>query len=350
MILGISVYYLFFIFFSSVIKTKIFYFWTFLLFCHLLGAIFSIDYNNSQHFSLLKGTAFTLLVFYPIYYYSRKIGLNINLLIKFAFFLLPLFIAHYFLNYKAILESRISGRTDIVNNVAYYLVAFIPFLFLLKRINLLHLIIFIIVQALIFYSAKRGAIIVGFIEFVGMCIFIFSRNELNIFKKFLSFFIISGLVFVVTKYYIDFSENSVSRFLSLFEGNYSGRDTIYGSLLNTWYESGSLFVFLFGFGFGSSLQNSGTGNLAHNDWIELLFSFGLSGLFLYSLLIFSIIKILHKVFVDGEHSILSIVLFLVIFVNSLNYRFIYAFEGFLYILLLLFFEQSTIPSFKVKVR
>ena len=267
--------------------------------------------------------------------------LDVNLLIKFSLFLFPLFIVQYFINYQILLDSRISGKVDVVNNSAYSLTAIIPFLFLLIRHRTLIPFVFLVLEALILFSAKRGAILAGAFEFLGMIGFVFfNQGSKNWIAKSVFVLLLLGSVLFLSTNFIDFSDYTFARFSSLSDGNFSGRDLIYASLLNTWYTSESVSNIFFGYGFGSSMLYSGTGNFAHNDWIEMLFSFGIFGLLLYFLLMFSITKILYNVFKNNTHSIMAAVLFCVIITNSLNYRFLYAFESFLYILLIIFLEKT----------
>ena len=267
--------------------------------------------------------------------------LDDNLLIKFSLFLFPIFIVQYFINYQIILDSRISGKVDVVNNSAYSLTAIIPFLFLLIRHRTLISFVFLVLEALILFSAKRGAILAGAFEFLGMIGFVFfNQGSKNRMAKFVSLLLLFGAILFLSTNFIDFSDYTYARFSSLSDGNFSGRDLIFASLLNTWYTSESVSNIIFGYGFGSSMLYSGTGNFAHNDWLEILFSFGIFGILIYFLLMFSITKILYNVFKNNIHSIMAAVLFFVILVNSMNYRFLYAFESFLYILLIIYLEKT----------
>ena len=79
------------------------------------------------------------------------------------------------------------------------------------------------------------------------------------------------------------------RLESTLEGNSSGRDKIYSAILYAWYESDSIWNYLFGLGYRSTLTI--TNMSAHNDWLELLSSFGLCGIFVYILFFVGLFKI-----------------------------------------------------------
>ena len=75
-------------------------------------------------------------------------------------------------------------------------------------------------------------------------------------------------------------EFMIKRMASILEGNTSGRDVIYGTIFTKWYSSTNIWNLLFGFGFAGSLEITG-GSYAHNDWLELLSNFGLTGIIAY---------------------------------------------------------------------
>ena len=69
-----------------------------------------------------------------------------------------------------------------------------------------------------------------------------------------------------------------------------------------------IFKLIFGYGFASSLNLSGTGNFAHNDWLELLSNFGLLGVVLYASLFYTTVKyMLNKNFdIDKQLLIMTV--------------------------------------------
>ncbi|QXW26041.1 hypothetical protein KXJ74_00405 [Acinetobacter johnsonii] len=101
-----------------------------------------------------------------------------------------------------------------------------------------------------------------------------------------SIFIFAGLLFLLWYSYDLYINNTylVSRFDNVTE-NTSNRNIIYSNIWNHWYNSNNFFNILFGYGFATTILYSGTGHLAHNDWLELLNNFGLLGIFIYSIVI-----------------------------------------------------------------
>jgi len=79
---------------------------------------------------------------------------------------------------------------------------------------------------------------------------------------------------------------------------------------------------LFGFGFSASLELSGTGHFAHNDWLELLSNYGLLGVITYLALIVSVFKYALKpnIKIDNRMMIFAILaIWLITSMISMHY-------------------------------
>lgn len=269
-------------------KSLFFKAWSVLLFLNIFGLIFTGSISNPIHFSMFKGILMSLLVFYPFYYFSRHGLIKENDLIFFLLIVIPVYILQFYITREQILFERLSDNLNVVNNIAYDFVWLIPFAFLLKKYRILSVILILIIMFFIIQGAKRGAIIIGG---VGMLFYIFfllrTVSKRNRIKGYIISFI--GVILIGIYAYDFFTKNEflMERLQQLEIGGYSGRNTIYTNLFNAWYASDNFFNLLFGYGFASSVTLSGTGNLAHNDWLELLTNFGLLGLSLYFILIYS---------------------------------------------------------------
>src|SRR5690606_15155397 len=97
----------------------------------------------------------------------------------------------------------------------------------------------------------------------------------------------------------------------------SGRDFIYLNLLNNWYESNSIINYLFGFGFVSTIKYSGSGHLAHNDWLELLTNFGLIGVSIYFLVFYAAVRFIYDSSVQKEYKLIMLAIVLMWFFQTL---------------------------------
>src|SRR5690606_9470669 len=123
------------------------------------------------HIGMFKGVLITLLLFYPFYYFSHKERLTSKQLIHFFLVMLPVTISQFYFNESQILTERISNRTEVVNNVAYFFVALIPFVFLIRG-RIFSAVAIILLLFFIIQGAKRGALIAGGI---GMILFVYYR-------------------------------------------------------------------------------------------------------------------------------------------------------------------------------
>lgn len=147
----------------------------------------------------------------------------------------------------------------------------------------------------IIQGVKRGAIIAG-----GAGLLFFLYYQLRIIERknrFRDYIFAIGSIIVLAYFGYDYYQSNeflVNRMEALSEGSSSGRNIIYANIFNAWYESHNILNILFGFGFGSSLILSGTGNWAHNDWLEGLEGFGLIGVILYLLLFFAALQMIYK--------------------------------------------------------
>ena len=199
--------------------------------------------------------------------------------------------------------------------MGYFFLALIPFVFLIKNkilsISSLFLIFFYIIQ-----SSKRGAV---FLAILALIVFIIYQITMINRKKIIQSVLLSlvGLM-LFTKFSIDIymsNEYLISRIQKIDDGG-SGRDIIYKNLWSNWLDSDNLLNYLFGFGFVSTLIYSGTGNLAHNDWLELLTNFGLLGVLIYFIFFFSIFAFILRKDIDKQSRFTLICIFLLAFFQT----------------------------------
>jgi O-antigen ligase len=216
-------------------------------------------------------------------------------------------ILQFFYNREQILLERVSGNEDVVNNAAYRFVNLIPFVFLIKKNKIISLSAMLILVFFVIQGAKRGAILTGG---VGVLIFIYYQLKTIDKKHRVKGYLFTIISILVISYfaYIFFKENEflIQRMELLSDGGFSGRDIIYTNLFNVWFNNDNLLNIIFGFGFASSLKLSGTGNFAHNDWLELLSNFGIIGVITYLLLFYSAIKVMRNSQLDFDKRILLV--------------------------------------------
>ena len=278
--------------------------WTALLLINILGFVFTGYLNNPYHFGMFKGILISSLPFYPIYYFSLKGILRSKHLIIFFFVMLIISILQFFYNREQILLERISGNEDVVNNAAYMFVNLIPFVFLIKKRKIISLLSMLILVFFIIQGSKRGAILTGSF---GVLIYIYYQLRTIEKKHRLKGYFITAIGIFILGYFIYnfYLENEFLsyRIQSMLEGDGSQRDRIYFDIFNGWYNSGNIYNFIFGFGFARS-QQLASGSFAHNDWLELLSNYGITGVLIYLLLFYSAFKLIRNSLYDSEKRIL----------------------------------------------
>lgn len=260
-------------------KDRFYYAWSFLIFLNLFGYIFEGNFGGI-HLSQLKKILAGMLPFFPFYYFARQGHLKQNDLLRFALLLLPVFVLSFYSSKASILQNQ-NGTENIVTNTAYLFVTLIPYLFLMGKRKVIATFFLLFLLYFIIQGAKRGALVVGLVGSVFFMLHLLSSVESKNKLKSITFglIIVIVIIFGIYDFYIE-NEFLVERMNKVSNGG-SGRDLIYSNLLKSWYESDSVINYLFGFGFVATIKYSGTGHLAHNDWLELLINFGLFGVFVY---------------------------------------------------------------------
>lgn len=188
--------------------------------------------------------------------------------------------------------------TKNVNNIGYAFINILPFLFLFKK-KWLALIFAFLCGILVFYSLKRGAMLILLVFFAFYIFAIIKDLRLGT-KKNIAFFVLTIMLAVAT-FLIFYNINAeiALRVDQTISGYSSGRDHLYGGLWSNWKESNSLTTMLFGNGFAYTPYITG-GRYAHNDWLELLTTLGLFGTSLY----LAFYTILAKFAVNAEDKII----------------------------------------------
>lgn len=264
-----------------------FYSWISLFFLNFIGFIIGAHYDGT-HYSQIRNISTAILPFYPFYYFSTKGNLSSNNLVWFFYILVPVCIMNYYASLNNLIEEF--GVENIVNNSAYLFVALIPYVFLIGKRKILAMLTLLILLFFIIQSSKRGALIAGVFSTL---IFIYHFITTIDPKKKLSSFslIFLGTLFLSWYSYDLYLSNEylMSRFDNISE-NSSNRNVIYTNIWNHWYNSDNIINVMLGYGFVTTILYSGTGHLAHNDWLELLNNFGILGVTIYVIVILSIFR------------------------------------------------------------
>lgn len=204
--------------------------------------------------------------------------------------MIPISILSYYTNEASILNERLNGDFNVVNNSSYLFVRLMPFVFLFKRKIILPVGIIALMMFFVVEGAKRGALVVGAVILIMYFYYILKTFGGKTKLKAYTIAIASSAILLFLGFrYIQDNQFLIDRLTVLLEGEGSGRDWIYTALIDGWYSSEDFAHLLFGFGFAGSRKLTG-GLYAHNDWLEMTSNFGLLGIIAYLVLIISAIK------------------------------------------------------------
>jgi len=171
---------------------------------------------------------------------------------------------------------------------SYYVLFLLPTLLFTPRKWLRYVGLFI-TGLVLFSSFKRG----GLIAFVlGIIAYLFV-NEVLVERKFtrLLVFLIAMIALFIILIFVDNAMGNIisERILNIQEDGGSGRDQVWATTWNMIKASDSQQL-LFGHGYNAVLKCSPLGLSAHNDFLEMLFNYGIIGLVPYLVLHFQLIK------------------------------------------------------------
>jgi hypothetical protein len=329
LILLISVFYLIKSLLLKNRKSVFYYAWTALFVINLIGYFIKFDFSQGPVRDMFKSISACLLPFYPFYCFSRKNILKSDHLIRFLIIMIPIIIFQYFRNESLVRMEMNSDTAAIVNNLGYSFTGLMPFVFLINKKKIISGLLMAVLLVFIIQSSKRGAIIAGsfaLIMYFYLQLITIGKNE-RISGYIIVPLLIAGLALFV---YRESASNEllINRMTSMTEGNTSGRDVIYRTLLDHWYNKDNVFNLLFGFGFASSLDITG-GSYAHNDWLELLSNFGIFGVLVYITLFFSALSLFFNKLWPEEKRILFLTILIIWFFISLVSMWYTSVEGFM---------------------
>lgn len=301
---------------KSVHKGLFYYAWAALLLVNTLGFFLEGNFGGI-HLAQYRNILTALLPFFPFYYLASRGTLTDKHLRYFSLILLPIFIASFFTSRHDLLSQSLNDSENVVTNTAYLFVALIPYIFLWGKQKLIAAAGMVLLLFFIIQGAKRGALIVAL---MGCSIFIYYLlSSVEPKKRVRSFLVALVGIGLLAMYVYDFyisNEFLINRMQKISDGG-SGRDFIYLNLLNNWYESNSVINYLFGFGFVSTIKYSGSGHLAHNDWLELLTNFGLLGVTIYAIVFFAALRFILNRNIVKEHRLIMLAIVSMWFLQTL---------------------------------
>lgn len=261
-----------------------------ILFSYLISpkSIYGNILGNISTFAFFRSFCGAVLPFFPFYYLSSSGKLNMEDLKKMGIVLFFLSILYFFYSINVVIVEE--GSSNYTINAAYKFLYITPLLSLIRK-KWLFISMFSILFSLTILGSKRGAIIGMIIQLSIYFYYLFKDSN---HKLFISLIIIILVILFSIGIY-DFYQSDVffqQRVEATLEGSTSGRDKLISNLISH-LNAKSIFNLIFGSGFIATVK--AIGNYAHNDWMEILYDFGIIGLISYLLFfVFSFYKISAK--------------------------------------------------------
>lgn len=249
---------------------------------YIFGDYLLMNVPPQKSFQIFKTVLLSTTCFFPLYFWTSR-GYRIESLI--CILALAYFLVIYI---SGIINPK--GQ-NVVDNMGYYYLNFIPFLFLIKGKVYFKILLCLGLNVLIITCAKRGAIITATLVDVIFFNYIYRSKQISggcLTKIWMLILIVCAGIYA----WQEFQANSfvLERFTALQHGNSSGRDIIYENLWNNWCNNYDFIQQIFGGGFCKSPQFN-NGLFAHNDWLELLTDLGIIGVISYILVIVNMFRI-----------------------------------------------------------
>ena len=218
--------------------------------------------------------------FFSFYYISINSLVRKYHLRAFILFLGVIYVYNV-LNYDVANASVGDYDFSTVNNKSYSIVALFPLLSFFWDKKWFMLLLMTMALFFVTFCLKRGAIIIAASYYMVSIIYVFigrNKNVLN--KRFIQLLVLALVAGVVYALMSIYNSNDLiqARIELTLEGSSSGRDYIYAKIWKAWEDSSLIFQVI---GHGPISTLSAAPNYAHNDWLEILYDFGILGLLLY---------------------------------------------------------------------
>lgn len=272
--------------------------------------------NKETNLNLLKMVLLNFLPFFPFVYFAKQKILNRKALLTFFILSLPIFLVQVILS---IYQLKFSfAKDEVVDNTAYILIGLLPFVFLFKN-KLFTISSLLVIWYYMVQTSKRAAIVSGV-----LAIFLFlyqaiyaSKYKYKIQTYFLAILLTIGISYFANKFY---SENEFlsERMELMFSGDSTGRGELINIHYDKWASSNNTLIYIFGLGFNSLMMFSNIG--AHNDWMDMLGSFGVFGLLIYIILWYYMIRELFVGKWNKDKKIIMILFLGISLIASLFFR------------------------------
>lgn len=240
----------------------------------------------------LKNIYISLLPIYSFYVFSKRGLIKDNTLRIILPIYLVIATVQYWHSYYENLNFYLSfgwDKDEFTNNTGYAFLSLIPLLYFWKRKPIIQYLFLGYIAIYIIMSAKRGAMLTFSIALVWFLYTSYKNSKRHEKRRVLSLivlFLIGAGSYV--SYRLQTSEYLNHRIEKTAEGDSSNREYMYTKLWQYHMEEASAFDFFVGGGADKTCEIGG--NLAHNDWLELLVDNGILGVMIYILYWIAFVK------------------------------------------------------------
>lgn len=181
------------------------------------------------------------------------------------------------------------------DNTGYALVCTYAGVMLLANRKVFPFALFLVIVGTLI-AGKRGAIIALTIASLPVLRYVFSSRQVKLSRRVVFIVLIIVGSFIAIRYFRVYFDAAFNRFENLEEDGGSGREYIFGLYLDQFKYYSSLINQIFGHGLYAGTQGiyKFTRFQAHNDWLQLLFDFGVVGTLAYGLAFVFMLKTIIK--------------------------------------------------------
>lgn len=253
-----------------------------LLFLFTIYGLFYIVCGGRPEY--LKSIYKSLLPIYSFYVLWRENAISErNTYFWMAIFFLLSTIQYYHHYQEQLVMAVLLGSSaeEFTNNMGYIFLSLIPLCVFLYKKPLIQYIAIGYCIVFILMSMKRGSILIGV-----LCLVCFLLHNMKIpsVKKKITFVCLSLFLVVLGMLFVQKQMNESlyfqKRVENTLDGNSSGRDIIYGTAVNYFWNETSPLQFVFGSGAEATLNVMHS--FAHNDWLEIAINQGFLGIIIFA--------------------------------------------------------------------
>lgn len=295
----------------------------------LLYVAINTLFNSNDLFKDLREAIWWPLIFILFFLISTNDhdGKYVKLLLKFIKVLIIIELIQYFAlrSMTAVYFSSSGKQIFGSSNQIFYIALLLPFAFLFNNKRFKYLVLLVGLFAVLI-SFKRSAIIYMPLVLLIAIYFDFLKGRKNSFiKSILIATIFLGISFFSYDYIDNLTGGHIaSRFENIENDKGSGRLDVFNNVLSA-YQKKPLELKLLGSGHNSVIKDEVAWEAdrsvplsAHNDFIEVLYDFGIIGFLIYLLMIFQVLKLLFRVkYIDPKYFHANIAVFVIFVVMSM---------------------------------